>query len=172
VVTEPLPPAKAKPRKPVRPLDRTAPGVSKTSAMAAAEDSSYLPFKGKGKGKGGEATPPKPAAAALADKPIGLGSTVVGEVMSPLVAALPFQKSSGSERLPQLTLEQYASLCAERNAKPGELEATLRKYGLADDKAERSLDDQWKQSFDARPKQRERWLQMVREYTAWLENHS
>lgn len=144
---------------------RTAPSMSKTRAIEIRADAQYLPFKGKA-----SADPPKPVAAGLEDKPLGLGSTVVGEVMSPLASALPFEKKIDASGLPQLTLEQYASLCAERNAKPGELEATLRKYGLADSKAERALDDQWKATFESQPKQRERWLQMVREYTVWLES--
>ena len=143
---------------------RTVPAFAKTSAGVATGGSDYLPFKGKAL-----AEPPKPAATELDRPPMQLGATVVGEVMSPLHSALPF-KTAGSPQLPELTLEQYASLCAERNAKPDEQEATLRKYGVANGKAERSLDDQWKESFKARPEERDRWLEMVRQYTAWLEN--
>ncbi|MBW2524992.1 MAG: hypothetical protein JRI23_12480 [Deltaproteobacteria bacterium] len=168
VPTNPLPPtavaadaASAPQRKRTRPNTTT-----ETRAVEVPKEASYLPFKDKG-----GARPPKLAVKARNDPPIGLGSTVVGEVVSPFAKALPFEQATESVNVPQLTLEQYASFCAERNARPAEQEATLKKYGITDAKAENALDDQWQDAFEAKPNQRERWLQMVREFTAWLENH-
>jgi hypothetical protein len=70
--------------------------------------------------------------------------------------------------VPDLTLEQYASLRVELDRAPESASVALRRYGVADD-ARDTLDTHWKARFAADPALRMSFAQKCAEYVAWLE---
>ncbi len=95
-----------------------------------------------------------------------LRETVAVETLSPLKEALA--EDPRAMNLPDLTIQQYASLCAEREVKPAEREMIHQKYGLPDDAASEALDAHWHRLFDTQPQVRERWQDLHSQYVAWL----
>jgi len=92
--------------------------------------------------------------------------TVAVETMSPLKQVL--DAGSPPPNLPDFTLQQYASLCAEREVRPGEAEAIRQKYGIPDEPTLEALDAHWERLFTAQPTVRERHQGLLTEYVAWL----
>ncbi len=89
--------------------------------------------------------------------------------------ALPFESRSAppSQRTspPALSIEQYASLCAELAAKPAAKDDTLARYQIAAATAKQALDEAWTQRFDADSALRTRYEQLVRYYTQWYQQN-
>lgn len=82
----------------------------------------------------------------------------------PATAGPPAQ----APELPELTLEQYASLAAEIAAAPLHAAATRAKYGVPSEQAHHALNALWDRRFAEDRAQHERWARLVAEYRAWL----
>jgi hypothetical protein len=143
-------------------------------APMLARPSDPLPFGGK------------PTLDPVSSKPSGLphpgsGSTLpLGlDLMAHARKALPFAGLPGvpspatpaapAEQAPpsRLSLQSYASLCAELAAYPANRAAILARYGIADEAAYRALDHEW-QARIADPEVRSRWQQSYATYADWL----
>ena len=75
----------------------------------------------------------------------------------------------GAPELPSLTLGQYASLTAEIAASPERAAETRAKYGVPTEQAYRGLNTLWEQRFAENSALQERWIRLVGEYRAWLQ---
>ena len=83
--------------------------------------------------------------------------------------APPF--SAGAERPPvDLTVEQYASLCALCAAYPDHAGASNVRFGVHDGAARDRLDRYWQSRFDGEPEVRAAWQTRLQAYRAWLES--
>jgi hypothetical protein len=69
---------------------------------------------------------------------------------------------------PQLTLDAYASLCAELAVFPARTIDILRKYGVLDDTMKRELDQRWRDIFITAPPLRDEWQRKVASFGDWL----
>ena len=86
---------------------------------------------------------------------------------------LPFAKpatAAGSKpaRFPRLTLESYASLCAELSVYPDRAADILGKYGVTDDEARRAVDDDWGARLAENADTREEWERLRATHEGWL----
>jgi len=126
------------------------------------------------------------------------GSTVSASVMSPfaMAKALPFgpggdkkdrpaapptdlastkqlqQGAATGEGLPELSVQQYASLCATCQRHPDQLEPTLHQWGIADRETHERLNAMWRSKLDADAVLRQRFDDLVVQYRQWLERLS
>lgn len=97
-------------------------------------------------------------------------------LLSTLLPTLPFNRparAAGAEgappvRLPDLTLDAYASLCAELSVFPTKTEEIFRKYGVADDRVKRGLDQRWQDLFTTAPPLRDEWQRKTTAFCDWL----
>jgi hypothetical protein len=84
---------------------------------------------------------------------------------------LPFGDNKKAELTEQLesrlTLEQYASLCAELTCRPHDRRATLERYGIGEHVE--ALNEVWATRFERAPADKLRWEQLTAQYRAWLE---
>jgi hypothetical protein len=125
----------------------------------------------------GAAVVPAPIVAELPPiAPDLLGFTADGALISPLAKqrATPFSpeparptEPAATPALPELTLDQYASLCAERATFPEQEEAIARKYGLATAQLG-ELDDLWRRALQADEGKRHDFDGKVEQFSAWL----
>ncbi|MBK8255243.1 MAG: hypothetical protein IPK82_21600 [Polyangiaceae bacterium] len=126
-------------------------------------------------------------------KPSNLGETTLDAQPSPLKRVVPFQKQAApaaptpaapttppaaaaaatpaapptpAANTPELTLEQYASLCAELLVFKGRGDAVFAKYGLADLKKRLTVDLTWQEKLRRNPELNARWQQLYKHYTA------
>lgn len=103
-----------------------------------------------------------------------LGDTmpVDDDRLARVVAALPFlggTLGAGTIPFPRLSLEQYASLCAElREASPAEREAVLRRYHVLHEASLGALVAHWEARLSSAPEERARLAKAVEDYAAWL----
>lgn len=89
---------------------------------------------------------------------------------------LPFLKAASSvpgpaataAAWPRLTLDTYASLCAELSVFPERVSEILKKYGIADDAGRRGVDREWAERLSAHPETQDLWQRKVGEFRAWL----
>lgn len=86
---------------------------------------------------------------------------------SSVVPTAPLPPSS----LVPLTLEQYASLCAELSAAPTRRQEILFRYRVADEAALARLDAAWAGRLAASPGERVRYDGLVREFLLHLRTH-
>jgi hypothetical protein len=70
--------------------------------------------------------------------------------------------------LPDLAVEQYASLCVERNLSPSAEAAIAQRYHVPSPEALRALDALWTQRFQADGDLYRRFQQGYAHYEAWL----
>lgn len=124
--------------------------------------------------KGPAATPPKIEVAGEDDILAGLGQTVgvgVG-VKSPLAGmVLPFEGPKDEKKtpaLPELTVEQYASLKATCEVFPERTEAVGKQYGVPTPAQRDALDESWRKRLSADPTLEQRLGKLIDEYRAWL----
>ncbi|WP_159396911.1 hypothetical protein [Sorangium cellulosum] len=140
-------------------------GTQPTSS--AASTAPVLPF--------GPPAPPAPAkpAAASAEVPEGMrgftSSTGTQPASgAPPAAVLPFSSSArrqasdapASPPAAALSLEQYASLCAELAASPGDAEALFARYGLGQPEARLAVDSAWRDRLARDPSAHRRWQEL------------
>jgi hypothetical protein len=151
-------PSGAQPPPPIRaPMARVQP----TSPGEGIGFGQALPFV-KGDGRA-----PTPIADALPQLPEdALNQTTDGVIMSPFSSgAVPFSRRAP---LPELTVDQYASLCAERRVTPIEQLTIAQRYGLASAADLETLDASWRARLDADAAARHVFAQKVEAFEAWL----
>jgi len=154
--------------------DRTA-----TVPSVLGEPAPALPFA-----EGQPAVAPPLVADALgpAEESVDETMSVVGLALADLGLALPFEEGPPAPRPeldavvaaptvspgPHLTLAQYASLCAEREAMPERRAEVLKRYEVAGEDALLALDRRWEWRLqDA--SSRARFAELTAAYRAWLE---
>lgn len=79
---------------------------------------------------------------------------------------LPFKKANAAA--PRLTLDTYASLCAELSVFPEHAADILTKYGITDEAGRRTVDREWAERLSAHPTTQAEWQRKVTEFRAWL----
>ncbi len=136
------------------------------------------------------ASPPPAAPLVVPPSPpaTNLNETAAIGQLSPLAKiALPFKPAPGGssqteqprppdddhvlpfiDELPDLSVEQYASLCVERSLDPEGEQEVAKRYRILTAQALRSLDERWRQRFEAEGELRRRWQQAHTQYEAWL----
>ncbi|KYF58727.1 hypothetical protein BE08_16215 [Sorangium cellulosum] len=67
---------------------------------------------------------------------------------------------SSPPSVPALSLEQYASLCAELAASPGNAEALFAHYGLGEPGARLAVDRSWRDRLARDPAAHRRWQEL------------
>ncbi len=105
-------------------------------------------------------------AAALA--PAGVGETgAMPAVLVDMNATLPFGSPAVASD-PKLTLEQYASLCAELSIYPQRVASIRSRYGFRGGDDQLDEDNAWSTRLAADPASAREWQRLVRHYHAWL----
>ncbi|MDI1448336.1 hypothetical protein [Polyangium sp. 6x1] len=67
-------------------------------------------------------------------------------------------------KMPELSLEQYAALCAELAASPGRAEETFARYGLTALESRRAVDEAWKERLRREPELYRRWQSLYQSF--------
>jgi hypothetical protein len=86
-------------------------------------------------------------------------------------AALPFVGAPirvGVIPFPRLSLQQYASLCAELAVVPSQSDEILRRYHVMGEAAHWALSEHWQAKLAASPEARATFEKDLASYTAWL----
>jgi len=111
------------------------------------------------------------------------GMTMLGAPLVPRGPPLPFASTQDAGRTadeddsdsptlpppaggPSLTLETYASLCAELARSPGEAERIFTRYGLASLEKRMVVDAMWKERLRKEPKLYQEWRQLYQKFFA------
>lgn len=97
--------------------------------------------------------------------------------LRPKGPALPFQPASAQDPSPApatpppaLTIEQYASLCAELGASPHQADAIFRRYGLESARERLEVDLGWQERLRRAPDEHRAWQDLYNRYHAyWVE---
>jgi hypothetical protein len=108
-----------------------------------------------------ERPPPPPS-------PPSLGSTITGPLplLRPTEPVLPFQAT----RSPELSLERYASLCAELSVRPAESEAIFARHGLGAIRDRLGTDLAWQERLRKNPAEYRAWQELYQRYQIhWTE---
>lgn len=143
-----------------------------TAGVVISPFAASLPFVQKG----APAEPPKPGAAMSAtgtNLPVsapGAPSAVQGAV-PPAPPISPGSAASPSNAV-QLTLAQYASLCAELAASPNAKEAVFHRYGLSAARERQRVDLAWRQRFQQNPAEYREWQALYEQYHRYLSAQS
>jgi hypothetical protein len=115
---------------------------------------------------------PAPARIAEALPPVDedpLNATAQGVILSPMLfKATPF---ADKPLLPELTLDQYASLCAELQIAPDDKDAIARRYGMKSGVDLDRLEESWSGRLRADGALRRALLDRVQAFAAWLRHH-
>jgi len=164
----PAPPQNGSPPAPaVAPAQEQAGSVDETAAvdirMLSLGDG--LPFEAGS----GQAPPPVgdelPPATGSVDETAAITKLELGPALPFAGEPVPIPATG----TPELTMEQYASLRAERElAEPAALAALDRRYGLTDADAARVLDEIWDQRLTANAKERQRFDDLLAHFAEWL----
>lgn len=78
----------------------------------------------------------------------------------------PAPRAFVAEPQNELSLAQYASLCAELSVFPEETERVFRRYGLDADEKRSAVDAAWKKRLRHEPAEYEAWQELYRRYHA------
>ncbi len=101
-----------------------------------------------------------------------IGETAeIGALTDDQLEALPFvaaPTAAEDDEPPHLTLEHYASMCAELQVNPAHAEGIRRRYGLAELSDQQREDGAWAKRMAGDSRLTERWRQLVGQYQAWL----
>jgi len=166
----PLPapvPAAAPPPMAIPPIPA---GVDETAiATPALNLDPALPFSGSA------AAPPSAneAAERASDSIDATAFTAPIAGLEDLADALPFDTDAAElPDIPDLTVEQYASLCVEREINPDQQQETLARYKVLTEQALRTLDERWQHRFATEGDLQQRWQQAFTQYQAWLKSRS
>lgn len=157
-------------------LAATSMNLDLDAAIAAA-----LPFGAAAQGARASAPTPAPATRAAgptpsADAPkprpapVGSGTAFIPEEMV-AQAAVPFAgtpKAAAPARGPDLTLQQYASLCAELAVYPERADSIRLKYRVGDAQAMAALEGVWRDRFARDAAARADWQKQVEQFQRWL----
>jgi hypothetical protein len=105
-----------------------------------------------------------------------------GTKLGGMTGEVPAILSDGNETLPfldvsqlnidddirdTLTIEQYASLCAELTSNPTRRQHTFERYGI-DEESLAKLREAWDQHFTTSPKDKQRFDELFMRYRTWL----
>ncbi len=121
----------------------------------------------------GEMSAPRAGAseATVGGATLPLGVDLLGKMRK----ELPFMKaasavpvSAPAAPVPRLTLDTYASLCAELSVAPERAQEILKKYGIGDEAARRGVDREWGERLSTHPETQILWQRKVTEFRAWL----
>ena len=85
--------------------------------------------------------------------------------------ALPFTGSTVGKAvvpIPPLSLEQYASLCADLSMQPERSAEIPRRYNVVNEAARRALDKHWEAQLAASPEMFARYIQAVVSHADWV----
>jgi hypothetical protein len=85
-----------------------------------------------------------------------------------LEAVAPAPSADEAVRVPFLSLEQYAALCAECAAAGDGAPEVERRYHVVDSRARRTLDEHWERRMLAEPQVRARFTQLLAHYQPWF----
>jgi len=135
-------------------------GFDGTAFVSALVIEDALPFE-----QGEAAPPPAPSAAPVASPDVG--QTAFVGTAGGAGPTLPFGLDIDEEVRQRLTLEQYASLCAELEAAPHQRQPILARYKL-DENTHRVLDEAWRKHLQEEPADRARFDQALTSYRDWL----
>jgi hypothetical protein len=81
---------------------------------------------------------------------------------------VPEYNGAGVVSFPRLSLEQYASLCAELALWPARSDEILRQYRVVNEAARRALTEHWEAELAKSPKAWATFEEALAVYTAWL----
>lgn len=179
------PPGPGLPNPPPRPVDDPAslvpPGMRGFTDLRGTQPTSDAAARGPVLPFGPPIPSPSPTAAGAdaALVPEGMrgftsltGTHPVSE--APTAPVLPFSTGarpapatpSSPATAPALSLEQYASLCAELAATPDDAEALFARYGLGRPEARLAVDGFWRDRLARDPAAQERWQELYWHYRA------
>jgi len=131
-------------------------GVDQTAfAMTPLVDEPVLPFSG-------DAAPPPSGAPQLSEDDLA-GATAFMAALEDLDDPIPFE-----QKPPELSLEQYASLCVERTLQPGRESEVAKRYQILTAQALHALDARWRQRFHNEGELFRRWQHAYAQYEAWV----
>jgi hypothetical protein len=181
---------------PPPPVGQPAPGIDQTGELnleAVVAGKRALPFAGSGPPpasavpdsarKGFGPGPSEPGARSGKARP-GVDETQEWTVdaIRDVKKALPFDKEAGADsapavgdpsseasgQAPKLTLEQYASLRAELEVTPAEVERIERSYGIRSAAERDALKADWAVELATKPAQMKKFEELRKSYAAWL----
>ena len=150
----PMPPM-AQPPMAHPPMAQPPAGVDHTAFGAVAPVGDVVPFRADA-----ALAPPPPSQNEAHDL---AGATGFMAPLEDLADPIPFDKQP-----PELTVEQYASLCVERALNPGQDVAVAQRYRVLTEQALERLDAHWRQRFQAEGELHRRWQEAYTQYEAWL----
>jgi hypothetical protein len=136
------------PRDATQPIDRRALNLG-----------SPLPFRGA-------ASPPLPSKPEPPHSAVGETSL---ESLATVRPALPFEELAGGE--PSWTLEQFASLCAEIDLHPAQLDRTRARFGLRDAAHEAAVRGHWNARIAGDAQLKRDFERSYEQYQRWLREH-
>ncbi|MFO0761964.1 MAG: hypothetical protein U0359_36325 [Byssovorax sp.] len=148
-------------------------GATTVGAISPFASRSVLPFQ--------TARPPSDPAASTPVTNVPAASTPVTSVpaastpvtsvpaASTPVTSVPAASAPAAAPPHDLTMAQYASLCAEVAASPADAEATFARYGLASPADRQAVDQRWRERLAADPEQHRAWQRLYRRHTALIE---
>jgi hypothetical protein len=162
LAAQPAPPMAAAPVMPAMappamapPMASPAPGIDHTAFGAVAPVGDAIPFR--------PGAAPAPPVAGHDERNHMAGATGFMPPLEDLADPIPFERMP-----PELTVEQYASLCVERALHPGQDAAVAQRYRVLTEQALQSLDAHWRQRFQAEGELHRRWQEAYTQYEAWL----
>jgi hypothetical protein len=161
------------------PVHQAAGGTLDLRAVLAAGPP--LPFSGRNEGASPSKPPPvevpKPSLAEAVGETSDLRAVLAAGPLLPFVkagAAAPraaeeaaIQPTPASSSSPELTIQQYASLCVELGLRREAFTETLARYHLSP-ASKAALDTTWQRRFAADPSARPAFDKACAEYQAWL----
>ena len=117
----------------------------------------------------GEPALPFQQAPAKTPPPAAVGPSVQsGETAFVPTIEVPDEPPPVPENLPELSVEQYASLCVDRTMSPGAEAEVAQRYRVLTIEALRALDARWSQRFQAEGELYHHWQQAYAQYEAWV----
>ena len=138
--------------------------VDSTAVVAALEEGITLPFEALD-----VADAPPPVADALPPQTSNIDETAALGVALDLGDVLPFDRGDAPAPETEFTIEQYASLCAERDlVGQANVGRVLERYALPSQDALRALDAAWTERL-VDPTKRARFDHLRARYRQWLE---
>ncbi|MRG93027.1 hypothetical protein [Polyangium spumosum] len=90
------------------------------------------------------------------------------DLMAQARAAMPFLEPSSMVDGPRLTLDAYASLCAELAVAPENRAEIFRRYSIRGDAAWRAVDQEWRVRLTERPEIQREWQGKYDRFREWL----
>lgn len=161
------PPSFVVPHAPPLASDRPRVDVDATMEVSVVPIDSTLPFQGTKSAPGSALDDLEPLSHDDLDGTSALGVHLdLGDVLPFGEGPKPPPPPPSSS--PEMTVEQYASLFAERQAQPERRPEIDRKYGVTDPAASLALDDRWQARFATDHALHQRFRNLVEQYVTWI----